>query len=74
MTANGVELLTVTPVGSGSVTEKFVRSVSLGAKMSILSLEFPPTGMLEGENDFIPETSAPLTATLAFAAVRLPTP
>ena len=74
VTAAGVELLTVTPLGSGSVTEKFVKSVSLGAKMSILNLEFPPTGMLDGLNVFTPETSVPLTVTLAFAAVRLPTP
>jgi len=74
VTAGGVELLTVTPAGRGSVTEKFVRFVSLGAKMSILNREFPPTGMLEGKNVFTPETSVPLTATLALAADRLPTP
>lgn len=72
--AGGVELLTVTPAGKLSVTAKFVRFVALGAKKSILNREFPPAGMLEGKNDFTPETSAPLTVTPAVAAVRLPTP
>ena len=72
--AGGVELLTVTPAGKLSVTAKFVRFVSLGAKRSILSREFPPAGMVDGENDFVPETSVPATVTLAFAADRLPTP
>jgi hypothetical protein len=74
VTAAGVELLTLTPVGKGSVTEKFVRSVSLGAMISIRSLELPPTGMEDGEKDFTPVTSVPLTVTFAVAAVRLPTP
>jgi len=68
-----VELLTVTPAGSLSVTEKFVRFVSLGAKLSILNRELPPTTMEEGENDFIPVSLVPLTITLAFAGRRLPT-
>ena len=72
--AGGVELLTVTPAGRLSVTAKFVRFVLLGAKKSILNREFPPAGILEGENDFIPDTSVPLTVTPAVAAVRLPTP
>ena len=74
VTAGGVELLTVMPAGRGSVTEKFVRFVLLGAKMSILNLALPPTGILLGENDFTPVTSVPLTVTFALAAVRLPTP
>ena len=49
-----VELLTVTPAGRLSVSEKLVRFVSLGAKISILNLELPPTSIVEGENDFIP--------------------
>lgn len=67
-------MLTITPAGKLSVTAKFVRFVSLGAKKSILNLEFPPTGMLEGKKDFIPETSVPLTVTVALAGERLPTP
>lgn len=69
-----VELLTVTPAGRLSVTEKFVRFVSLGAKISILNLELLPAAIEEGENDFIPASSVPLTITLAFAGRRLPTP
>lgn len=72
--AGGVELLAVTPTGRLSVTEKFVRSVSLGAKMSILNLELPPATMEAGENDFAANTSMPLIVTLAFAGSRLPTP
>lgn len=72
--AGGVELLTVTPAGRLSVTEKFVRSVSLGAKILILNLEFPSATMEEGENDFVPDTSVPRTVTVAFAGSRLPTP
>src|SRR5215207_4730808 len=74
VTAGGVELLTVTPVGRLSVIEKFVRSVSLGAKMSILNLEFSPARIVEGENDLIPATSVPLTITFAFTGRRLPMP
>lgn len=69
----GVELLTVTPAGKSSVIEKFVKSVSFGAKISILNLELPPAVIDEGENDFIPVTFVPLTVTLAFAASRFPT-
>lgn len=72
--AGGVELLTVTPAGRLSVTEKLVRSVSLGAKKSILNLELPPAGMVEGLNVFIPESSVPVILTVAVADVRLPTP
>ena len=68
----GVELLIVTPAGRLSVIEKFVRFVSLGAKMSILNLELPPAGMEEDENDFVADTSVPMTVTLEFAASRLP--
>jgi hypothetical protein len=67
-------LLTVTPAGKLSVTAKFVRFVLLGAKKSILNREFPPAGILEGKNDFMPEMSVPLTVTPAVAAVRFPTP
>ncbi len=67
-------MLTVTPAGKLSVTEKLVRFVSLGAKISIRSLELPPAGMVEGENDFIPDTSVPLIVTLALAGGRFPIP
>ena len=40
--AGGVELLTVTPAGKGSVIETFVRFVSLGAKRSIRKRELSP--------------------------------
>src|SRR5512134_390427 len=63
-----------TPGGSGSVTEKLVRSVSPGAKISIRNREFPPAGMEEGEKFFNPVICVPLTVTVAFAAVRLPIP
>lgn len=72
--AGAVELLTVKPAGRLSVIEKFVRSVSPGAKISILNLELPPGAILEGENDFIPITSTPATVTLAVAGRTLPTP
>jgi hypothetical protein len=72
--AGGVELLTVTPAGRLSEIETFVRLVLLGAKMSILNLEFPPASIVEGENDLIPATSVLATTTLAFAGRRLPTP
>lgn len=74
VTAGGVELLTMTPEGRGSVTEKFVKSVLPGAKISILKREFPPTGILEGENDLMPETSVLATVTFAVAADKLPIP
>jgi hypothetical protein len=67
------ELLTVTPAGRSSVMEKFVRSVSPGAKMSIRNLEFVPAGIV-GRNDFIPVTSVPLMVRLAFAATKFPIP
>lgn len=74
LTAGGVELLTVTPAGRLSVTEKFVRFVSLGAKISILNRELPPAGIVEGENDFVPATSVPVIVTLALAGSRFPIP
>ena len=74
VTVGGVELLTVTPAGRLSVTEKFVRFVSLGAKISILNCELPPMTIEDGENDFIPATSVPLTITFAIAGRRLPSP
>ena len=70
----GRELLTMTPAGRLSVTEKFVRLVSLGAKISILNLELPPTTMEDGENDFIPSTSVPLTVTVALTGDKRPIP
>lgn len=71
----GVELLIVKPAGKGSVTEKFVKSVSVGAKISILNLEFSPAAIVEGVNVLIPVTSGPptVTVTLAFAERRRPT-
>ena len=72
--AGGVELLIATPAGRLSVTEKFVRFVSFGAKISILNRELPPNAMEEGENDFNPATSVPLIVTVAFAGRELPTP
>ena len=74
VTEGGVELLTVTPAGRLSLIEKFVRSVSLGAKMSILNLEFSPARIVEGENDLIPATSVPLTITFPVTGRRLPMP
>jgi hypothetical protein len=66
-------LTMVRPAGSGSVTEKFVRSVLPGAKISILNLELPPEGIEGGVNVFDPVTSVPLTTvTVDVAAVRLP--
>jgi hypothetical protein len=64
----------VIPAGSLSVIEKFVRSVSFGATISILSLEFSPGEIVAGENDFVPITSVPLTVTLAVARDRFSTP
>src|SRR6266545_1829188 len=72
VTAGGVELLTFTPPGRLSVIETLVRSVSLGAKKSIRNLELPPAVMVEGENDFTPETFVLATVTLAFAGNRFP--
>jgi len=74
LVAGAVELLTVKPVGRLSVTEKLVRFVSPGANISILSLELLPSAILEGENDFIPVTSAPAIVTLAVAGRTLVTP
>jgi hypothetical protein len=72
--AGAVELLTVTPTGRLSVSEKFVRFVSLGATTSILNLELLPGVIEAGENDFVPVTSVPRTVTLAFAERKLVTP
>ena len=49
----GEELLTVTLGGRLSTIEKFVRSVSAGAGMLILSLEFSPARMLSGSKDLL---------------------
>ena len=74
-TAGAVELLMITPAGRGSVTEKFVRVVSPGAKISILNRELLPAVIVAGVNDFMPVTSVPLiTFTMEVAAVRLPIP
>jgi len=70
----GDELLTVTPAGKLSVSEKFVRLVSPGAKKSILNRELLPAVIVEGENDFVPPTLDPATVTSAFTGTRLPTP
>jgi len=72
--AGAVELLTVTPTGRLSVSVKFVRSVSPGAKTSIRNLELPPTGIEAGENDFMPVTSTPATVTTEVAGRKLVTP
>jgi hypothetical protein len=74
VSAGGAELLIVIPAGKLSVIEAFVRLVSLGAKISTLSLEFPPASIVEGEKDLIPATSVLVTTTLAFTARKLPTP
>ena len=67
----GVELLMVTPTGRLSVMETLVRSVSEGAVNSILSLELPPTEIVEGENDFVPEKLVPATSKLSLAGCKL---
>lgn len=74
VTAGGVELLTATPAGRLSVNVKFVRSVSLGAKISTRNLELPPAAIVDGENDLIPATSVLVIVALPFIAVRLPIP
>ena len=74
LVSGGVELLMVKPSGRLSMIEKFVRSVSPGAKISILNLELPPDAILEGENDLIPIISAPATVTVAVIGRALPTP
>jgi len=70
----GVELLIVSPAGRLSVIEKFVRSVSPGAVISILNLELPPAGMEAGANDLAAKISLPRTPMLAFPGRRFPTP
>lgn len=67
-------MFTVTFVGRLSVNEKFVRSVSLGAKKSMRKREVPPAAMVEGEKLLMPDSSVPLTLTEALADDRLPTP
>ena len=55
------ELLITTPAGRLSVSEKFVRAVSAGARIFILNLELPPTSIVEGLKDLsavIPEPTA----------------
>lgn len=69
-----VELLTVTPPGRSSVNPKFVRFVSPGATISILSLALPPAAIVAGENDLIAVISDPLTARVARAENKFPTP
>lgn len=71
---DGGELLMIIPVGRLSSSLKFVRSVLLGAKISILSLELSPTEMVEGVNDFIPATVVPLTLTVAVSESKFSTP
>ena len=67
-------MLTVTPAGKLSVIAKFVRSVTLGAKKSILNRALSPITILEGENDLIPVMSVLVTVTVTVAGRRLPTP
>ena len=55
----GEELLTVTFGGRLSTMEKFVRFVSAGAEMRILSREFSPANMISGENDLLAPMPAP---------------
>ena len=55
----GEELLMVTLEGKWSTMEKPVRSVSEGAGMLILSLEFSPGEIVEGEKDLLAEIPAP---------------
>jgi hypothetical protein len=50
----GLKLLIVTLAGRGSTMEKFVRSVSPGATISILRSESPLGLIVAGENDFAP--------------------
>lgn len=69
-----VELLMMTPAGRLSVTEKFVRLVSAGALTVILNLEFPPAGIVDGENDFEASRSLPRIVALVVAASKFPTP
>ena len=70
----GEELLTVTPAGRVSVSEKFVRPVSPGAVTSIRKRELPPAVIVGGLNDFAPVTSEPNTRMSPFAGRGLPTP
>ena len=74
LVSGGVELLMVKPAGRLSTMEKFVRSVSPGAVISILNLELPPAAILEGENDLIPNISAPVTVKVAVIGRPFPTP
>lgn len=70
----GVELLTDKPAGRLSLMEKSVRSVSLGAVMSILKRELPPAWIVDGENDLIAATSVPVITTVAVPGRRFPIP
>ena len=70
----GFELLIVTPSGRSSVIENAVRFVSAGAVMSICSMEFSPTLMLDGENDFVARISLPRKVTSAYAEYRFEIP
>ncbi len=60
-------LLIVRPAGRSSVTEKFVRFVSPGAKRSIRNLELLPAWIVEAENDLVPTISVPVILTVVFA-------
>ena len=55
----GDELLTVTLGGRLSVIEKFVRSVSGGAEILILNLEFSPAKIVAGLKDLFPPMPVP---------------
>ena len=56
----GDELLTVTFAGKLSTMEKLVRSVSRGAGMLILILEFSPGKIVEGEKDLVAGIPLPM--------------
>jgi len=68
--AGGVELLTVTPAGRSSMMEKFVRFVSDGAKMSILSLELPPDAIVVGLKVLVPVAGPPVVFTVTVAVLE----
>ena len=57
-----------------SVIEKFVRAVSPGANMSILSRELPPGVIEEGGKVFMPVTFVPEMDTVAVPEIRLRAP
>ena len=55
-----VELLIVTPGGRVSETEKFVRSVSWGARILRRKRELPPTSIVLGVKDLFADIPAPV--------------